>query len=992
MKNLTLQLLLVLTISLSAQMEKIPLLEPISNTIPESFIIEGSGNELITFWIDSTDLHMSKSLDDGLTWGTSKILVDNTILRDSLSDLNVLKINSGRILVTYKQKFHYLIYSDDNGSTWSEPAKLVTDIGIIRPRKIMESSLSQTNDDKIWFVYNRQNKIYNIQSDDGVTWSEKNTMITVEDGPPHFSSVNSHWNNSLVLIYRKSNADTSNIYELTSIDSGKTWSNPKIILDNGLNKERPRVTKGSNNTLWLTFVQPELTPFEEYTQSNIYYSKLEDGAYSWGSPNKFTEYVDFDGGQNISRVNDKQYITFISNRDGAYTLWYGIADESNDESAIPAVYNTEFHFLNNNPKANVNINSKVYSQNTLNSVMFYYTLSNVLDSLQLFDDGLNNDDAAGDFIFGNDLLNIPYNFLFQYQISATDIYGNRVLTPSKSVSSPFGGDGGDGFYFDNNNLRLPINSRGVIADFKIGNRKTGGRFDDIGVIFSAGFALSGYTNGNLWANGMMTASRIEDYEAGTVANPESYTEFYVVRRLLPDFHYSWTDWKNAVEQGGDFYDGDGDGIYNPVDLNGNGTWDTNEDKPDMIGDVTAFTVYNDGVSSQFRTFSNVEPQGIEIKQTAFSYNVPTSPELANVIFFRYKIENMGTVADKLDSVYFGAWADLDNGEYIDDLIGIDSTLNSSYTYNDGEDEDFGINPPAIFVSFVQAPPVYIEGETFIDTDGNGVYDEGIDTPLDSARNRKGELLGVEEYPGAKNNVISSNIWLPHNALDNESQLRDYMLGFNKGGDLVDPCNWEFGKVFNEDCSSINPSLMYSGNPVTQNGWINSSPDDQRQFGSTGPFDLVKGKPIEIIVAYIVGRGTDALNSITEARRITNDVIGFYNTNFSYVPVGVNGNKGSQLPTEYSLSQNYPNPFNPSTTIKYTIPSVQTPLLGGVGGGLVTLKVYDILGREVATLVNKQQKAGNYEVSFDASNLTSGVYFYRLHAGSFVESKKMILLK
>ncbi|MCF6270161.1 MAG: T9SS type A sorting domain-containing protein [Melioribacteraceae bacterium] len=108
-----------------------------------------------------------------------------------------------------------------------------------------------------------------------------------------------------------------------------------------------------------------------------------------------------------------------------------------------------------------------------------------------------------------------------------------------------------------------------------------------------------------------------------------------------------------------------------------------------------------------------------------------------------------------------------------------------------------------------------------------------------------------------------------------------------------------------------------------------------------------------------------------------------------------------IPKKFSLSQNYPNPFNPSTTIKYSIPSVQTPLLGGVGGGLVTLKVYDILGREVATLVNKEQKPGNYEVQFSASSgansarggLTTGVYFYRLHTSTgFIESRKMVLIK
>ncbi|MBK7500345.1 MAG: T9SS type A sorting domain-containing protein [Ignavibacteriales bacterium] len=86
--------------------------------------------------------------------------------------------------------------------------------------------------------------------------------------------------------------------------------------------------------------------------------------------------------------------------------------------------------------------------------------------------------------------------------------------------------------------------------------------------------------------------------------------------------------------------------------------------------------------------------------------------------------------------------------------------------------------------------------------------------------------------------------------------------------------------------------------------------------------------------------------------------------------------------DYYLKQNYPNPFNPSTKISW-----QSPV-----GSWQTLKVYDILGNEVATLVDEYKSAGTYEVEFNAAKYTSGVYFYRLHAGSFVETKKMILLK
>jgi hypothetical protein len=83
-----------------------------------------------------------------------------------------------------------------------------------------------------------------------------------------------------------------------------------------------------------------------------------------------------------------------------------------------------------------------------------------------------------------------------------------------------------------------------------------------------------------------------------------------------------------------------------------------------------------------------------------------------------------------------------------------------------------------------------------------------------------------------------------------------------------------------------------------------------------------------------------------------------------------------------LSQNYPNPFNPSTKINFSIQNA----------GLVTLKIYNILGQEVATLVNYELKAGTYSAVFDASRLSSGVYFYTIHAGNFVQAKKMMLLK
>jgi len=93
------------------------------------------------------------------------------------------------------------------------------------------------------------------------------------------------------------------------------------------------------------------------------------------------------------------------------------------------------------------------------------------------------------------------------------------------------------------------------------------------------------------------------------------------------------------------------------------------------------------------------------------------------------------------------------------------------------------------------------------------------------------------------------------------------------------------------------------------------------------------------------------------------------------------------PAEFSLGQNYPNPFNPETKIKYAIPS------GGLGiETAVQLKIYDVLGNEVAALVNEEKLPGEYQITFDGSGLVSGIYFYSLNAGNFSETKKMILLR
>ena len=102
----------------------------------------------------------------------------------------------------------------------------------------------------------------------------------------------------------------------------------------------------------------------------------------------------------------------------------------------------------------------------------------------------------------------------------------------------------------------------------------------------------------------------------------------------------------------------------------------------------------------------------------------------------------------------------------------------------------------------------------------------------------------------------------------------------------------------------------------------------------------------------------------------------------YDPDGMNDNELCQIPVTFVLHQNYPNPFNPSTQISFNLPKPE----------FVTLEIYNTLGQKIETLLNKAMKAGQHEVEFNAQNLSSGIYFYRIEAGEFQDVKKMVLLR
>jgi len=160
-------------------------------------------------------------------------------------------------------------------------------------------------------------------------------------------------------------------------------------------------------------------------------------------------------------------------------------------------------------------------------------------------------------------------------------------------------------------------------------------------------------------------------------------------------------------------------------------------------------------------------------------------------------------------------------------------------------------------------------------------------------------------------------------------------------------------------------------------WVSPDPEgdepDTNAADAKGRWNLVDG--FNRVAVHFGGEGVGMIMAVDEIR------LGESWIDVSSPLTAVEGNK-NELPTDYALYQNYPNPFNPTTVISYQLPVTS----------FVTLKVYDLLGREMATLVNEEIPAGEYEVEFNAPNLPSGIYFYQLKAGQYSETRKMVLLR
>ncbi|MCX6174216.1 MAG: T9SS type A sorting domain-containing protein [Ignavibacteriales bacterium] len=575
---------------------------------------------------------------------------------------------------------------------------------------------------------------------------------------------------------------------------------------------------------------------------------------------------------------------------------------------------------------------------------------------------------------------IVFTFLLSVLVFAKD--GNKKFSPSSTlgvpplthininnISSWFQNTGSSDINQQNNAGLVYPKGSGKTAAFQSGflwGARLDNQFEVGGSTYWSGTVPGRILPNGTAANPNATDVRIyrvrRDYKdpnadfSSEINNGEGTTP-----QIKAQYALDWQNWPAArtnpadpndpFNQGAPYKDVNGDGKYNP-----------NVDIPGVPGaDQTIWFVCNDLNPTAVSSMSGSIPLGIEEQVTIWAYN--QTGALGNMFFRKYTIINKNASQKPFTEMYVSMWSDVDIGDASDDYVGCDSTLSMMYFYN-GKAVDSVYNPlppPATGFDFLQGPKV-----------PGAVTDRAI---------FKGKYVnGFKNLPmtGFYFCISSDAVYAdPVGANYNTGTLEWYNLFRSRvsitGQPFTDP---NTGKV-----------TMYplAGDPVTGSGWIDGQlrpPGDRRGGMASGPFTMAYGDTQEVIVSEMCAgatTGVDRFSAIILLKQYDLDAQQAYNDFFN-IPTSIENN--SNVPTRYSLSQNYPNPFNPTTKIRYDIPK-QTH---------VKLIVYDILGRELEKLVDKEMQSGSYEAIFDGKNLPSGVYFYRITTKEFSQTKKFVLMK
>ncbi len=522
-------------------------------------------------------------------------------------------------------------------------------------------------------------------------------------------------------------------------------------------------------------------------------------------------------------------------------------------------------------------------------------------------------------------------------------------------------------YLDINNVRARIFNNGTLfwrGDPVVYEVPRGG---GVKAIFTAGLWIGGFVGDEL----RVAAARYSNFnfwpgpinDDGTLPDPNDCSAFDRIYKISRDDLLLYEQTGEATP---DLRDWpwrlgapvvDGDGIPDNYTLDGG-------DRPKIQGHQALWWVMNDLGNEHLAPSSDSPPLGLEVQAMAFAV-VSNIEAIDNSTFYHYTLINKGPAP--IEQAFLGFFVDPDLGNFVDDFIGSDTTRHLGFVYNADNDDEaehggYGESPPAAGVMLLQGPLVNDDG---LDNDRDGAVDE--------ADERLGMTRFMHYYRGAGNTEGPTSA----------PEYYNYLTGRWRDGQPA-----TFGGN-GRDFSEVPTPFMFPGDPATRAFWseVNAdgagavrNPADRRMVVSTGPFSLQPGQAQEVVYAIVWGRGADNLTSVTVMKEAADVVRDAYavgegvDTRLNDSPTG--------LPSDYTVLPNYPNPFNPATTIRFGLPEP----------GEVRLTVYNVLGQRVATLIDDGLPAGWHKTQWNAQNLSSGVYFYRLETGSRAVARPMLLLK
>ncbi|HQJ46940.1 MAG TPA: sialidase family protein, partial [Ignavibacteriaceae bacterium] len=564
-----------------AQVSDFQKIELTQKNVKESAILSLSETELILFYLNSTQdsIFSIRSLNTGKSWQSEKFIKSITIiLPQEKIYLTAIQVNQNRIILSWsilRDSITYII-SDDNGNSWTA----LKNIGacLLPPyfKRAENLSLVKSDDNVLFLSYSDIKYEFlwlKKSTDSGETWSDLPYIINSGNEKKFNLSVQVEDNLTLHAYYIVNNPN-SVLYRVSSTDSGVTWSTPDVIFSFDTLVNSVRTVCTNDKKLWLVYQKKSsfrfsYSPYEviNYDPNDLFYMTSTTFGTNWSAEEQVTKYIGDDNFNNVAAFGNEPIISFTTQRfSGDYNLTFFIPGINKEISTPPCIVHSSIRNIAN-LKNKIVVSAIVINNEEIKKVEVKINDSGVLG--ELYDDGLHNDNEANDKIYSNifdDVRLDNYNsYLIQTNKFRLAVNRNAAIPGSitSAVVTLFL------TITDINNFSFyQSSSKNIIIE------APNGYYDNVEFLFTGGFALSGLDSDGIWANGVFTSGLISDYLPGPVGSDPNAIEnsIYVVKANDPPFGNSWNVWKKAVELGAEFYDGDNDGIYNPIDKNFNGIW------------------------------------------------------------------------------------------------------------------------------------------------------------------------------------------------------------------------------------------------------------------------------------------------------------------------------------------------------------------------------------------------------------------------------------